>query len=61
MATQDFFLDKRIVQRSIEKGRVDPKAYAKGIAALPDMAGNAELTVIDDDDDAKDETSSEEE
>ena len=60
MATQDFFLDKRIVQRSIEKGRVDPKAYAKGIASLPDMAGNAELTVIDDDD-AKDETSSEEE
>jgi hypothetical protein len=41
MAYQDFLIDKRIVQRNIDKGLVDPKQLEKQIAALPDRAENA--------------------
>jgi hypothetical protein len=54
MAYQDFLLDKRIVQRHLDKGIVDAKQMEKSIAALPDRAANiapVDEVVSDDDDD----------
>ena len=43
MAYPDFLFDRRVVQRNIEKGLVDRKAYAKYLAGLTDVEGNAEI------------------
>lgn len=50
MAYQDFLLDKRIVQRHLDKGIVDAKAVDKAIKDLPDRADNVTSTALEDDD-----------
>lgn len=55
MAYQDFLLDKRIVQRHIDKGLLDPKVVEKAIKELPDRADNATSTALEADDDGGDE------
>ncbi len=50
MAYQDFLLDKRIVQRNLDKGLVDGKQLDKLIASLPDRADNAAATSLETDD-----------
>jgi hypothetical protein len=47
MAYQDFLIDKRIVQRHIEKGLVDAKQLEKLISSLPDRADNAAATTLE--------------
>ena len=54
MAYQDFLLDKRIVQRHLDKGIVDAKAVDKAIKDLPDRADNVTSTALEDDDDLGD-------
>ena len=40
MAYQDFLLDKRVTQRHLDKGILDPKLVEKALAALPDRSAN---------------------
>ncbi|HEY8429813.1 MAG TPA: hypothetical protein VIL20_15620 [Sandaracinaceae bacterium] len=47
MAYPEFLIDRRVVQRNIAKGLVDAKEYEKYLAELPDVQGNAEVTVIE--------------
>lgn len=47
MEYQDFLVDKRIVQRNVEKGLVDPKVLERMIAQLPDRADNVAVTQVD--------------
>ncbi|AKF08944.1 hypothetical protein [Sandaracinus amylolyticus] len=61
MAYKDFLIDKRILQRNIDKGLVDAKQYDKLLTSLPDRADNAataavedELTDVDDIDEGED-------
>jgi hypothetical protein len=69
MAYDNFLIDKRIVERNIAKGLVEPEALKKQIDALPDreqncihvsLDGEAEgdddvdLDDVDDDDDEDD-------
>lgn len=62
MAYQDFLIDKRIVQRSIDKGLVDAKTFDKSLTTLPDRAENvAPVAVDEDDDDLDDEDDSDDE
>lgn len=49
MAYQDFLLDKRIVQRHIDKGIVDAKVVDKSIKELPDRTDNMTSTALEDD------------
>jgi hypothetical protein len=49
MAYQDFLLDKRIVQRHIDKGIVDAKVVDKSIKELPDRTDNVTSTALEDD------------
>lgn len=59
MAYQDFLLDKRIVQRHIDKGIVDAKVVDKSIKELPDRTDNMTSTALEDDlldDEDEDET-----
>lgn len=42
MSYPEFLIDKRVVQRHIQKGIVDAKEYEKTLAKLPDVASNAE-------------------
>ena len=46
---QEFLLDKRIVQRNVDKGLIDAKTVEKLQAALPDRADNVAITSYDDD------------
>lgn len=50
MAYQDFLIDKRILQRNIDKGLVDPKQLDKLVASLPDRADNVATTQVEDED-----------
>ncbi|MDQ3034297.1 MAG: hypothetical protein M3Y87_17955 [Myxococcota bacterium] len=54
MAYQDFMIDKRIVQRNIDKGLVEPKQLSKLLTGLPDRADNVAIATDDDDDDDDD-------
>ena len=58
MAYKEFLIDKRIVQRHIDKGVVDSKQYDKHLSALPDRAENAATAgvepEIDDTDESED-------
>lgn len=47
---QEFLLDKRIVQRNIDKGLIDSKTVEKLQGTLPDRADNVAITSYDDDD-----------
>lgn len=49
MAYQDFLLDKRIVQRHIDKGIVDAKVVDRSIKDLPDRADNVTSTALEND------------
>jgi hypothetical protein len=51
MAYQDFLIDKRILQRNIDKGLVDPKQYDKLLGTLPDRAENVAPVEVDEDED----------
>lgn len=42
MANSDHLVDKRIVDRNIAKGLLTKKDFAKHIADLSDVAGNAD-------------------
>lgn len=46
---QEFLLDKRIVQRNVDKGLIDAKTVEKLQAALPDRTDNVAITSYDDD------------
>jgi hypothetical protein len=47
MAYLDFLFDKRIIERHIEKGLVDPVDYEKWLASLPDRSENAAVTAVE--------------
>ncbi|UJR78556.1 hypothetical protein [Sandaracinus amylolyticus] len=49
MAYKDFLIDKRILQRNIDKGLVDAKQYDKLLTSLPDRAENAATAALEDD------------
>jgi hypothetical protein len=63
MAYDNFLIDKRVVERNIAKGLVDPAEYKKVVEALPDRETNCVHVSlegdgggsIDDDDDFDDE------
>ncbi len=55
MAYSNQLIDKRVVERNIAKGLVDPEEYKKSLEALPDREANAvavsyEASMDDDDD-----------
>ena len=58
MAYDNFLIDKRIVERNIAKGLVEPEAYKKQVEALPDRESNCVHVSVDgetsDDDDDED-------
>jgi hypothetical protein len=63
MAYDNFLVDKRVVERNVAKGLVEPEALKKQIEALPDreqncvrvsLDGEAEADDDDDDDDDDD-------
>lgn len=55
MSYPDFLLDKRVLQRNLEKGLVKKRELEKLLAKLPDVANQAEaLSAADDDDDSED-------
>lgn len=47
MAYKDFLIDKRILQRNLDKGVVDSKQFDKLLASLPDSAENAAHTAVE--------------
>lgn len=51
MAYQDFMIDKRIIQRNIDKGLVEPKQFSKLLTSLPDRADNVAVAEPEEDDD----------
>lgn len=40
MTLDDLLIDKRIVRRNLEKGRLDAAAYQRILDELPDRSGN---------------------
>lgn len=40
MTLDDLLIDKRIVRRNIEKGRLDTATYRRLLEELPDLSGN---------------------
>jgi hypothetical protein len=40
MTLDDLLIDKRIVRRNLEKGRLEPTAYQRILDELPDRSGN---------------------
>jgi hypothetical protein len=62
MAKQnDRVVDKRVVERNLEKGLISKADLEKHLAALPDQAANAEYSSYDDDSDDEDEDEDEQE
>jgi hypothetical protein len=59
MAYKDFIIDKRIIQRNLDKGLVDSKQLEKLVAALPDRADNVAVTRVEDDLDLDDDVDDE--
>ena len=47
MAYDNFLIDKRIVERNIAKGLVEPEAYKKQVEALPDRESNCVHVSVD--------------
>ena len=54
MAYKDFLIDKRIIQRNIDKGIVDGKQFDKHLTSLPDRAENAATAAVEPDVDLDD-------
>lgn len=52
MTYPDHWIDKRVVERNIEKNLVDRKEYEKSLAQLPDVASNAEVIQVQQEDDS---------
>lgn len=50
MSYKDFLIDKRILQRNIDKGIVDSKQFEKLLSSLPDRADNAATASVEPDD-----------
>ncbi len=61
MAYSNQLVDKRVIERNIVKGLVDPEQHKRELEALPDTEQNAVLVSVDgasiddDDDDLEDE------
>lgn len=63
MAYPNQLVDKRVIERNIVKGLVDPEQHKRELEALPDTEANAVLVSLDgvdadediDDDDSDDE------
>ena len=53
MSYPDFLIDKRVLQRNIQKGIVDPKEHQKNLQALPDVASNAQVCTPDPEEEPK--------
>lgn len=47
MAYDNFLIDKRVVQRNIAKGLVDPQVYKQLVEALPDSESNCVRVSLD--------------
>lgn len=47
MAYDNFLIDKRVVQRNIAKGLVDPQVYKQLVEALPDSENNCVRVSLD--------------
>jgi hypothetical protein len=55
MAKQnDRVVDKRVVERNLDKGLISKADLEKHLAALPDAAANAEWSTFDDEDEDED-------
>lgn len=50
MAYPDFLIDKRVLQRNIDKGVVDATQHETRLASLPDRADNVAPVVVDEED-----------
>jgi hypothetical protein len=50
MAYPERLVDKRVVQRNVQKGLVDAKEHEKGLKQLPDRADNIAEPSTDDTD-----------
>jgi hypothetical protein len=61
MAYQDFLIDKRILQRNLDKGLVDGKTFDKLLAGLPDRADNATSASLEAERDELDDVADEDE
>ena len=51
MAYDNFLIDKRVVERNIAKGLVDPAEYKKTVEALPDRESNCVHVSLEDEGD----------
>lgn len=47
MAYDNFLIDKRVVERNIAKGLVDPNEYQRIVEALPDLESNCVRVSLD--------------
>jgi hypothetical protein len=54
MAYDNFLVDKRVVERNVAKGLVEPEALKKQIEALPDREQNCVRVSLDGEADADD-------
>ncbi len=61
MAIPDFLIDKRVLQRNIDKSVVEVGQYEKLLTSLPDRADNVALAATEEDDDIDEEEDDEEE
>jgi hypothetical protein len=52
MAYDNFLIDKRVVERNIAKGLVEPEAFKRQIDALPDREQNCVHVSLDGDADS---------
>lgn len=57
MTYPDHWIDKRVVERNIEKNLVDRKEYEKSLSQLPDVSDNAEVIQVQDDESSETELS----
>lgn len=60
MAYPDFLIDKRVLQRNIDKGIVDATQHETRLASLPDRTDNVAPVVVEDEEDFDDEDEAEE-
>lgn len=47
MSYQEFLIDKRVVDRYMQKGMVTKPEYQKYLEKLPDMASNVDYTKVE--------------
>jgi hypothetical protein len=56
MAYDRFLIDKRVVERNIAKGLVDPNEYKRAVESLPDTEQNCVHVSLDGDSGAADDS-----